>query len=98
MAEDRKATETVIIENAEEEQDTQIQDIVMGEGNGRQATEAMASGAQEEAMDSTAQVVTENISDGAQELMDQDQPAVEVMDTEQSLQLFAVLLLEQLSQ
>ena len=98
MAEDRKAvTETVIIE--EEEQDTQIQDTVMSEGDRQQATEAMVDGAQVEVMESTARVVTENINDGAQEVTaEQDQPAVEVLDTEQSLQLFAALLLEQLSQ
>lgn len=95
LAEDRKAvTETVITE--EEEQDTQIQDVVMSEGDGQQATEAMVNDAQVEAVDgSTAQAVTAN---EVTESQPEDEPVVEVLDAEQSLQCFAALLLEQLSQ
>lgn len=101
---EREATmETVIDENAEEEQDTQLQHIVMDvitDRDGQQVTEVMADDAQvaTEPMDSGAQVVTETVNNGAQEVTEEDQPVVEILDAEKSLQLFAALLLEQLSQ
>lgn len=87
----------------ENEQRTELLDIMTDatvDRDRQQVTETMAGGAQvvTEVMDSKTQVVTEAISDGAQVETEQDQLAVEVLDGERSLQLFAALLLEQLSQ
>ena len=103
IAESEVTKITVIDKNAEEEQDIQLQDIVMDvitDPDGQRVSEDMANGAQVEAevTDSTAQVVTETMDDGAQEVTDQEQLEIEVLDAEKSLQLFAALILEQLSQ
>ena len=102
IAEREVMMETVI--NDEEEKDTQLQDIVtniIADANEQQVTEDIVNGAQTvtENMDNRAQVVTETMNDGAQEITEQEQLAVEeVLDAEKSLQIFAALLLEQLSQ
>lgn len=72
----------------------------MDDKDREQMAETMASGAQvvTEAMDSKAQVVAEAMDTGTQEVTEQERPAVEILDAEKSLQLFAALLLEQLSQ
>ena len=50
-------------------------------------------------MDNTAQIMAETVNDGVQEITEQERMmAIEVLDAENSLQLFAALLLEQLSQ
>ena len=104
---ERKVTIETVIDEHEEEQDThgQLQDIVTDviadTDYGQQVTEDMDNGAQvvTEVVDSRAQIVTETMMDGAQEVTEQEQLAIEeVLDAEKSLQLFAALLLEQLSQ
>ena len=98
------AREITIIDENEEEQDTQLQDIktdVITDADGQQVIEDMANGAQAvtDIMDSRPLVVTETMNDGAQEVTEQEQLAIEeVLDAEKSLQMFAALLLEQLSQ
>jgi len=95
--------ETVDGEKMEEKQDTQLDDMVADitrDDNMQQVTEAMTTEPQvvTEAMDSRAQVVTETMVNGAQVVTVQEQALVEVLDAEKSAQLFAALLLEQLSQ
>lgn len=95
--------ETVIDENVEDK-DTQLQDIVtdvVADADEQQVTEDIVDGAQivTEVMNSRAQVVTKTMTDGTQEVTEQEQLVIEgVLDAEKSLQLFAALLLEQLSQ
>lgn len=102
MVEREITMEAVVNENTEEQEDAQLHnDIVMDvvtDGGVQQVTDIVANGAQvvTEAVDSRAQVVTETVDGGAQEVTEQEQ--AEVLDAEKSVQLFAALLLEQLSQ
>ena len=82
-----------------EEHDTPLQKNSITTADG-QMIEDMANSANVVTMDNTPQIVAETLNDEAQEITEQQQMMAsdhEALDAENSLQLFAALLLEQLS-